>query len=320
MGSAEEALKSRSDLDPYGTNARLLFALALRYQIEDIETVAANALTDGSDDKSCDLIYVDEDAGVAVIGQGYESEHPEKSEAKAKKASDLNTAATWLLARPLDELPDRLRSGAYELRQALKEKKVQRLEFWYVHNLPESENVVKELQSVEQTAKSIVTTNFADAVGVEIAGIEVGRGTLDEWYKALEAPILISESFTIEVPGGYETKGKTWRAYATAVQAVWLYAVFKKHRNVLFSANLRGYLGSRRSDSNINNGIKASVSTEPVDFWVYNNGLTALVHKFNVTRESNRTILKFDGLSIVNGAQTTGAIGSSESAPLSSMH
>lgn len=79
-------------------------------------------------------------------------------------------------------------------------------------------------------------------------------------------------------------------------------------------------LGSRRSDSNINNGIKASVSTEPVDFWVYNNGLTALVHKFNVTRESNRTILKFDGLSIVNGAQTTGAIGSSESAPLSSMH
>jgi hypothetical protein len=99
------------------------------------------------------------------------------------------------------------------------------------------------------------------------------------------------------------------------IQAVWLYAVFKKHRNVLFSANLRGYLGSRRSDSNINNGIKASVSTEPVDFWVYNNGLTALVHKFNVTRESNRTILKFDGLSIVNGAQTTGAIGSSESAP-----
>lgn len=44
--------KGRRDLiDNYGDNSLLLYALQLRYDIEDIISVAAEALTDGSDDK-----------------------------------------------------------------------------------------------------------------------------------------------------------------------------------------------------------------------------------------------------------------------------
>lgn len=44
--------KGRTDLvDLYGDNSLLLYALQLRYDIEDIISVASEALTDGSDDK-----------------------------------------------------------------------------------------------------------------------------------------------------------------------------------------------------------------------------------------------------------------------------
>ena len=48
----------------------------------------------------------------------------------------------------------------------------------------------------------------------------------------------------------------------------------------LFSANIREYLGSRRTDKNINNGIKKTAQDQPSDFWAFNNGVTALVHDF----------------------------------------
>jgi len=91
------AFQSRTDLANYGTNALLLFALELKYQLPDIDSVAVNALTDGPDDKKCDLIYVDRERGLAIVAQGYMASDATKAEAKANKATDLNGAASWLL-------------------------------------------------------------------------------------------------------------------------------------------------------------------------------------------------------------------------------
>lgn len=59
--------KGRTDLtDLYGNNALLLYALQLRYDIEDIIAVASEALTDGSDDKKCDLYILIEMRGLPL--------------------------------------------------------------------------------------------------------------------------------------------------------------------------------------------------------------------------------------------------------------
>lgn len=42
----------------YGDNSLVLYALQLRFDINDIMAVASEALTDGHNDKKCDLIYV----------------------------------------------------------------------------------------------------------------------------------------------------------------------------------------------------------------------------------------------------------------------
>ncbi len=75
-----------------------------------------------------------------------------------------------------------------------------------------------------------------------------------------------------------------------------------------------------QSDSNINNGIKTTAHDQPANFYVYNNGITALVldYKLGVRTKKGRK-LKITGISIVNGAQTTGSIASLGEIPSSDL-
>jgi hypothetical protein len=221
----------------------------------------------------------------------------------------LNTAASWLLNRELADLPERIRPAASQLRTSLQDEQIGRIEFWYVHNLPESKNVANELKTVQATAHAGVKRFLKGGASLpNVDAIEVGRTRLDEWYRALTTPILVSDTFQVEVPGGYKLDGSDWSSFVTAIPGLWLHKIFNEHKDKLFSANIRGYLGSRKTDANINNGIKNTAHQDPDHFWVYNNGLTILTNDF--TYDEDRKALAFMGISIVNGAQTTGSIGS----------
>lgn len=310
-----KAFCSRADLREFGVDALLLFALELRFAFEDISTLATNSLTEGVDDKKADLVHIDAEAGYAVIAQTYISEDMDKKEAPSNKACDLNTAVSWLLSRPIAELPKSIRSHAEELRRCVQDESIRTVHIWYVHNLAESDNVRDELTTVELTARSAITSSFPTNDTVEIHALEVGVLTLEDWYKSILSPILVSDEFSIPISGGFEIAEADWTAYVTSIPAQWLYKQFKKHQTRLFSANVRDYLGSRRADRNINNGIRITADDDPCHFWVFNNGITALVHEFKEKRIGGKLEIHFSGLSIVNGAQTTGAIGNLEAPP-----
>ncbi|WP_051201363.1 AIPR family protein [Christiangramia portivictoriae] len=296
--------KSRQDLEQFDDNALLLYSLQIKYGIEDIIEVAATALVDGSDDKKTDIVYIDTERKEAVIGQGYFSVKDRKS-APSNKASDLNTSVSWLLTRKIDEIPERLQSAATELRKRINDNEIDTITLWYSHNLPQSQNVQDELTSAENTLKSILTSNYKNTK-VEATSIEVGLETLENWYLGLTTPILVTDDIVLKDISGFEIEEDKWKAYSTIIPASKLKELYDEHGTDLFSANVRDYLGSRKSDSNINNGIKDSAENNPENFYVYNNGVTALVNDFN----EGETELKIKGISIVNGAQTTGALGS----------
>ncbi len=140
MQNWQAALDSRDDLVIYGDNAIGLFALALRFDIEDLESVATAAITDGSDDQKCDMLYVDREERSAVVAQ-CDRCSTAKSKAPANKASDLNTAVAWLLHTPINSVPQKLRSEAKELRVAISTNGIDNLHLWHVHNLPQPKNV-----------------------------------------------------------------------------------------------------------------------------------------------------------------------------------
>jgi hypothetical protein len=302
------ALSTRSDLAKYGDNAIVLFAIETAFDIEDIDTVASVALTDGSDDKKCDLVFVDRFAQRAVIAQSYFAADPTKIAAPANKASDLNTAVSWIFSKAFDGLPESLKAAAKELDEALNDQAITQIELWYVHNLPESKNVNDELAQARTTAVALLSKHYPNANVESVAALEVGRNTLDEFYHSTQVPILVTEGFDIPGSGGFWAKGDKWEAYSTSVPIAWLHQLYNKHKSQLFSANVRGYLGSRRSDRNINHNIKQTANDAPTRFWAYNNGITALVNEIKAS-DDRVTIV---GITIVNGAQTTGSVGSIE--------
>lgn len=295
-----------------------LFALRLRFRLEDVQSVAAEAMTGGGDDKKCDLLYVDKELQVAVIAQCYVSTKAKPS-APANKASDLNTAIGWIVSRDISALPEALRGRADEFRSAVEAGEIKQIYIWYVHNLPASKNVADELKTVENTARAALD-KLVGGKNINIFTEEIGDSEIGKLYRQAERTIIVTETFQTTVHDAIEIESADWKSAVTLVKAKWLYELYIQYGADLFSANLRGYLGSRISDSNINNNIKGTAEKEPENFFVYNNGVTALVLDYRVGRrtKSGRKI-EIDGISIVNGAQTTGSIGSLGHIPSGSM-
>jgi hypothetical protein len=309
--SWKTALDEHDDLKKFGANAIGLFALALRFDLEDIEGIGVSSIVDGSSDKKNDLIFIDEELGVAVIIQAYVSKS-KKSIAPANKASDLNTAIAWLLTMPIESLPDGIRSHAKRIREGLDSGQINKIYVWYVHNCTESKNVKDELEADKTTLFTAISHNHKNSNAKQFVA-EIGNSTLTEWYNETQSPIAVNDEITFTCTDGFNINTEKWDAFTTVVAASELYKEYKKHSVKLFSANIRDYLGARSSQSNINNGIRQTITQAPENFWVFNNGLTALTHRLEYKKDEEKIILK--GLAIVNGAQTTGAIGSMDKPP-----
>lgn len=100
-----------------------------------------------------------------------------------------------------------------------------------------------------------------------------------------------------------------YAAYYGQVDASAVAEWWKKYNVKLFRQNLRQFLG----DSDVNASIIQTLGGEPSRFWYFNNGITVLCEKVSKTplgatsRKSGTFV--FEGISVVNGAQTVGCIG-----------
>lgn len=293
-----------------------IFTLTLKFPDESAESLATESLVDGSDDGKVDLIFFDQESKNGIVIQTTFSGDQIKDGASTNKADDLNTATSWLLSSPIDEVPPRIRSKTEELRNYLNNGDIESLEFWYIHNAKEGDNVKKHLANVENTAKQAVKSNFASKQ-INVFAREVGIDTISRWYEESSTPILVGDDLSINVKQGYELSSSKWKAYVTYVPAGWLSEIGKRYGDGLFSANIRGYMGEGRKDKSINSGIKKTSVEEPEDFWIYNNGLTCIVNDFSASSNGDGQGIKLSisGISIVNGAQTTGALSELASIP-----
>lgn len=305
------AFKQFAETLELGSDGIGLFAIDQRFGVDDVRTAAAESITGGGDDKKLDVIYLDTNRGLLVVAQCFESPVTKQS-APSNKASDLNTAVAWLFNAELANVPEGIRGRVAEVRDAIESDSIRDFHLWYVHNAPESKNVAVEVANAERTAARLL----ANRGGLQVFGAEVGSETLERWYLGSKRTIKVTENFDIRVADAIEVTSGRWSAVTTLVPGSWLRKLFLDHKEDLFSANVRDYLGSRRIDANINNGIKETAVAEPADFAVYNNGVTALVLDYQLgKRTKSGRRLRITGVSVVNGAQTTGSIGSVDVEP-----
>ena len=209
-----------------------------------------------------------------------------------------------------------LRAAAEDLNAAIQAGEIERIELWYCHNLPESINVQDELDTAAMTAKDLLAIRHP-GVQMVVGALEVGIGKLDEWYASIQYPILVADTVTVEVGGCFVESGTDWTAVCASVAARWLTQLHQQHGDKLFSANVRGYMPSRRTARNINFNMEETAKTTPGQFWAFNNGVTILVNQFDIDdSDPSACKLVLDGVAIVNGAQTTGALSRSDSPKL----
>lgn len=301
--AVEEALAGRGDLDIYRHNKRLLFAVQLRLGMDDIHTLAAEALTDGPDDKSCDLIYVDRESGLMLLAQGYEATAARA--VKQTKVASLHQAVAWVFSHDVEKAPERLRPAINEVRSALGDDAIREVLIWFVHNLPHDDQVHHELQAIGNNAMGAIRAKYPELT-LDVRSQEIDRETLAEWYVSSRTPILVADEISVPADSYLTDGGSGWSAYTVTVSADWLNNIYWRYKEKLFSANVRGFLGARRSTENINNGMRVTLEAEPSNFWSYNNGITALVNDIRYMPDDH--VLSISGISIVNGAQTTGAL------------
>ena len=291
----------------FGRQSFLLYAMGLRLGTLDYENLRSESLLDGPDDKKVDFFRLDFDDGIATIAQSYYADDWDIPEPPANKASDLNAALAWLLESDLNSIPrDSVRAAAEQLRDSLRNGEITRLEIFYVHNLPHSINVDRELGTVQRSAQRLLEAySTGDGTPPECIARQADRDEVDRWRRTTHETVSVHDTITLNsLFPPQEIHSAEWQAAVAAVPASELVALRTKYSESLFSANVRDYLGSRQTARNINRQIEKTAIEQSRNFLVYNNGITVLTQGIRI--ENDKLILT--GIAIINGAQTTGSL------------
>ena len=112
--------------------------------------------------------------------------------------------------------------------------------------------------------------------------------------------VLISNWGSVDAP---------FKAYYGTIPVSAVGEWYNQYGNQLFAKNIRYYKGS----TEVNQGIKEVLKTQPEKFFYYNNGIKLLCKKITkklpYSTGNNVGLFALEGVSLVNGAQTTGVIG-----------
>lgn len=129
-----------------------------------------------------------------------------------------------------------------------------------------------------------------------------GLSQIYDWLLAEQQPSTVNVNVSLE---NWAWVATPRRAVYGQISAASLAALVVEHGTALFERNVRHYLGS----VGVNAAIESTVRDRPEDFFYLNNGLTAVAGEIvKAAGTQGRCAFELRNVSIVNGAQTAGAI------------
>src|SRR5262249_46388490 len=143
-------------------------------------------------------------------------------------------------------------------------------------------------------------------LGATVEVVELGLRQTEALYLTSIGSIQITDKVELPAKSLISETGPGWSAYVLLLNGAKLHELYEQHKNALFSANLRDFLGTRKTSGNVNNGMKKTIENAPGNFFVLNNGVTLVTKKTEHDEQNEK--LTIHGVSVVNGAQTTGVI------------
>lgn len=277
--------------------SRALAAYALTIEAIVDADIAGASVTDGFDDNGIDAIYYDRSAKTLWLIQskyiesgigGIDNGDVEKFAKGVKKLIDADFSR---FNKKVNDRKD-------EILEALDDSTVKiQILFAYTgkrlstHNWDSINDLLDEQNDTEEV---LFFTDF----------------NIDKVYKGLETGVgvaPINEDITISNWGHIEEPFKSYYGQITGTD---LGVLWEKYGRRLFTENIRNFLGA----STVNDEIIKTIKVEPDNFIYFNNGITILCEsiKKKLLGGADKSIGAFtcNGISVVNGAQTLGSIGS----------
>ena len=282
---------------------------------ESLVSDLADDIADGGGDRSIDFCRIDASTGRAFCIQSKLREQWGR-DAKTDGARDMNSGMGWLLRSENPFPPDSsLHAKSEELVNMVKNDELNEIHLLFVHNTVNTDDVLAEMEQVRQTALNALKRIKGELFSSDVRVVHraLGAEEIYRCYESQKKTILVDETINFPKNTRYlrPPSGKAWEAAVVSVPCQWVADLHQKHGEDLFNNNFRSYMGAAKGAAGfkvaINRSIRDTVSQSPDNFWAFNNGITALVHQMDFANDG--TLTSVQGMSIINGAQTTGALG-----------
>ena len=289
--------------DEFGSNihlySRALAALAIMRSTDVEADIAAKSVTDGYNDMGIDAVYNDVDQRKLVLVQ---------SKWRCGASGGIDQAEMLPFVQGVKSIIEYKMEGCNkkliakkpEIESALNDINYKiEVVFCHTGNQRCSDYVKNPMLKLldEMNVDGNETLSFYELTISEVYNyLATGNGEVD----------ITIDDVLVENWGCIE---KPIRAYYGIVSADVLGMWYIKYGNKLFDKNIRYYKGS----TEVNNGIQDVLQYESDKFFYYNNGVKILCKKIDrklIGGNDNKAgLFHLEGVSLVNGAQTTGSIG-----------
>lgn len=282
-------------------NSRCLAAYALVIQCGIENEVAAKCITDGYKDCGIDAVYKDENSKILYVIQAKWSNDGNGTISQGDSLKFIS-GVEKILNMDFEGFNDKVIKKRIEIESAVKAMDYQiKLIIIYTSNndFPdEANNGIEALKKrVNDDCNELL---LSDVVKLENVYNCLANATLNQ--EIILDDVLVNDWGVIQE--GTIEKGYYGMISASDV-AIW----WKDYGNKLLAKNIRYFKG----DTEVNSGIMKCLKESPEKFCYYNNGIKIIANK--ITRklahstDRKNGLFRLEGVSIVNGAQTTGSIG-----------
>lgn len=280
--------------------SRSLAALAIVMQCGVEYDIAAQSITDGYHDLGIDAVYNDMAQKKLILVQSKWRKDGLGSISQ-EEASTFTEGVARVINFDLTGCNAKLSAKQSEITDALRDMNYQ-IEIVYCHtgNQGMNEYASRALNSLLNQVNEDDSTELLTFTEIKLQDIYeyLANGQINE--SIVLNDVLISNWGSVDAP---------FKAYYGTIQVSAVGEWYNQYGNQLFAKNIRYYKGS----TEVNQGIKEVLKTQPEKFFYYNNGIKLLCKKITkklpYSTGNNVGLFALEGVSLVNGAQTTGVIG-----------
>ena len=281
--------------------SRSIAALAVTAECGIENDLAAQSITDGYHDMGIDAVYNDTTQKKLILIQS-KWRKDGNGGITQDEANAFVSGVKRIINLDLDGCNDKLSSKQSEITAAIRDMDYQ-IYMVFCHTGSQSIDTyayrpIQELLSQVNEDDSTELLVFAEYKLQNIYEYLANGQNSD--HITLDDVILHNWGF-VETP---------YKAYYGTIPVAAIGEWYNQYGNRFFAKNIRYYKGS----TDVNKGIREVLKNEPEKFFYYNNGIKLLCKKITkkaaYSTDRNNGLFTLEGVSLVNGAQTTGTIGS----------